>query len=226
MKPEWAYVWDFSEGLALVRFKSKREKKANGSEELLELINEDQGVKNYGFIDKTGKVVISNLVYDHVTSFSDGMALVSNELGSGFIDKSGKLLLGMYPADFDSFNNGVSRFLSYDNFRFGFIDKNGKIIIKPQFQSISNFSDGLARFLKDKKFGFVDSNFKTVIDPQYDDSIDFNEGYCIVYKNGVYMIIDKAGKILYQTTSIIHKKFVDGALQFSEVLKKGYIVKR
>ncbi len=66
---EYDYAESFSEGLAGVCRK---------------IIN----VK-YGYIDKTGKVVVP-LEYDDVGSFSDGLAVVRKDQKYGYIDKRGE----------------------------------------------------------------------------------------------------------------------------------------
>lgn len=61
----------------------------------------------YGFIDKTGKVVIP-LNYDDTWSFSEGLALVSRNGKYGFIDKTSKVVIPLKYDKADSFNNGVA----------------------------------------------------------------------------------------------------------------------
>ncbi|MBK9106789.1 MAG: WG repeat-containing protein, partial [Saprospiraceae bacterium] len=46
----------------------------------------------YGFIDKTGKIVI-NLQFDKASDFKEGMARVAVDDKSGFIDKSGNIVI-------------------------------------------------------------------------------------------------------------------------------------
>ena len=61
----------------------------------------------YGFIDKTGKVVIP-LNYDWAWSFSEGLASVSQNGKYGFIDNTGKVVIPLKYDKADSFNNGVA----------------------------------------------------------------------------------------------------------------------
>jgi hypothetical protein len=61
---------DFSEGLAQVRVKNK-----------------------WGFIDKSGKMVIKPRFYHQVESFSGGLAYVITQDGRhGYIDRTGKYI--------------------------------------------------------------------------------------------------------------------------------------
>ena len=81
----------------------------------------------YGFIDKSGKVVIEPQFYD-VLDFSEGFTRVE-------IARTG--LYGEPPRA--------------DDYNWGFIDKSGKVVIEPQFNYVSAFSEGLACVRKDDK---------------------------------------------------------------------------
>jgi hypothetical protein len=48
--------------------------------------------KNYGFIDRNGRVVIP-AQYEYVSRFSEGLCLVRNSSGVGFIDTSGTVVI-------------------------------------------------------------------------------------------------------------------------------------
>lgn len=109
--PKYNAVWDFSEGLAMVRLDGtngfldskygfidekgkviidpKYDLIGNHSEGLLPVMMKDKG----GFIDKTGKIVI-DLKYDYVEPFKDGMAVVQLNGKRGVIDKTGKVVQG------------------------------------------------------------------------------------------------------------------------------------
>lgn len=52
----------------------------------------------YGFVDKTGKVVIT-IQYDYAGSFSGGLASVMQNGKSGFIDKKGEIVI---PIQYDN----------------------------------------------------------------------------------------------------------------------------
>lgn len=67
---QWKYLGEFKDGLARVR-------DAN---------------ENWGFIDKTGKVVIS-CKWKNAHNFSDGLAAVQDVQGKwGYINKTGKVV--------------------------------------------------------------------------------------------------------------------------------------
>jgi hypothetical protein len=133
----------------------------------------------YGFIDKTGKIII-NPQFNNARSFSEGLASVCIG-GNGFLCQGGN---------------------------WGFIDKTGKIIINPQFDFAFPFSEGLANVNIGNKYGYIDKTGKIVINPQFDDADDFSEGLASVCKggNGVsceggkWGYIDKTGKYIWNPT--------------------------
>ena len=99
-------------------------------------------VSKYGFIDKSGKVVIEPQ-FDYVEPFSEGFARVKKDGKYYFLDKNGKVVI---EPQFDArdFSEGLAG-VKKDG-KWGFIDKNGKVVIEPQFDNAGNFSEGLASF--------------------------------------------------------------------------------
>ena len=100
------YVWanDFHDGLACVNV----------------------GEKEYGFIDKTGRVVIRNV--NPFSEFSEGLAIFHSGHKSGYIDTTGRVAI---PARFDhafDFHDGLA--MVKENRTWGFIDKTGQMVIE------------------------------------------------------------------------------------------------
>ena len=98
---------DFSEGLVSVH------KSITGS---------DGGMQgSYGYIDTTGKVVIP-FTLGYTAKFSNGLAIVQNENGTGAIDKTGKTIIPFQYTDIGDFVDGIAP--ASKNDKYGFIDKN------------------------------------------------------------------------------------------------------
>ena len=100
-------VWNFSEGLAVVKLYEK-----------------------WGFIDKNGKVAI-NPQFEEVWNFSEGLAAVKIEGKWGFINNKGALMIR---PQFDSnysgrFKNGRTK-VTIGN-RIHTIDHSGLILLDP-----------------------------------------------------------------------------------------------
>ena len=134
---------------------------------------------SYGFIDKTGSIVISPQ-FDDIHPFSNGLAAVqvfSKDKGKykgkwGYIDNSGKFVI---QPQFDyaaRFNEGLAHVLvGGKDGKCGYIDKTGRLVINPQFDGARPFREGLARVKiggKDGKWGYIDKLGQYVINPQFD----------------------------------------------------------
>lgn len=104
--PQYISATSFSEGLALVD------------------LNNEQG-----FIDKTGRLVISPKKYLQVGSFYEGMAYVANENNKfGYIDKKGLLILPYKYDRAERFNDGIAMVLENDVMNY--INKKGEYVYR------------------------------------------------------------------------------------------------
>lgn len=106
---KYELVENFQEGLAAVKLEGK-----------------------WGFIKTSGETLVLP-AYGSVYSFSEGMAMVSKEVStslfsrSGYIDKTGKLVIPLIYRKASSFKNGRAEVVDESNRKF-FIDKSGKEI--------------------------------------------------------------------------------------------------
>lgn len=187
IKPKFDDVNFFSEGLAGVSIGGK-----------------------WSFIDETGTIAIKTQ-FDFVSHFSEGMALVNIggkpvngrkcDLTScikggkwGFIDKTGRTIIGMQFNDASDFSEGLAPVKVGD--KWGYIDKTGKMVISPQFDLASDFREGLAAVWVEKKVGYIDKTGKLVINPQFDFAHSFREGLAAVKVGDKWGYINKTGKIV------------------------------
>ena len=103
----------------------------------------------YGYIDKTGKQVIT-AKYKTAADFSEGLAFVVTKDGdSGFIDKRGRWAIR--PTGWESggnFKEGLAPVSAKSRSRpepfWGYIDRRGRIVIKPRFDKAREFRYGVA----------------------------------------------------------------------------------
>ena len=144
---------DFSEGLALAR----RVKE-----------------KLWGYIDTTGQFVISprfeSNANNHISSFSDGLAMIATEGKAGFIDHSASFVIKPQFLEARDFHEGMARVVAegpcfylpkiacaslvqvlgadggdaWQECKFAFIDKTGRIVSPLRFDDAGDFSEGLA----------------------------------------------------------------------------------
>jgi hypothetical protein len=179
---------DFSEGLACV----KKDRK-------------------YGYIDKTGKVVIPIKFYK-AWSFNKGFARVIDFYKERYyINKKGERITGINIEDFNDFSEGYAAVKI--NGKWGFINKSGKIVIKPQYKEVRGFSEGLTGVMTEKGWGFINKNGKIVIEPKYWNISDFKGGSALV------IVMDFVGRIINKKGEIISKEsfFCNGKTRIGDV---------
>lgn len=203
----------------------------------------------FGFIDKTGKVVIP-FVYEDVYAFSEGLACVKKNGKYGFIDRKGKLVID-YQFDKYSLFRSPSPFeggiaLVFKNKKYGFIDKTGKYVIEPAFDDCNSLlnQEGVAAVCQNGKWGFIDRKGNFIVEPQFEDCsgscemvhvndadpsahpfitdmTSFVNGISIVNKDGKSYYVDNSGKRIPTQDSYELGEFImpDAA----QVIKDGKI---
>lgn len=102
----------------------------------------------YGFIDKTGKVVIP-CQWEDAGGFQEGLCQVTDANDKyGYIDKTGKLVIPCQWKDAFPFREGLAA-VKDANDKYGFIDKTGKVIIPCEWRKAYWFENG-----RTKVYGF------------------------------------------------------------------------
>lgn len=202
----------FSEGLAFVTiengFPTCIDKNGNIKFELKEVeeacaFQDDYAAvkikDKWGFIDKSGKVVI-NPQFEEASEFSGGLAAVaskkdkdSKELNWGYINTEGKIVINPQFNKAYSFKQGKA--LVSDGKKFGYIDSKGLYSINPQFDEAKWFSDGVAAVKQGELWGFINEEGKIIINPQFEKVTSFKNGLSAV-RSGKdnWGYIDKDGK--------------------------------
>lgn len=180
------YYYHFSEGMGVIR---KYEK--------------------YGFVDKTGKIVIAP-IFDDVRPFAGGLAAVEKNERWGYIDKTGRIVIPIKYTNAYDFSDGMALiseplkhsaddtlFVEDDDKRWGYIDPKGKFVIESQFTDANPFHDGLAvAQMNFGKAGYIDKTGKFIIAPRYTSANNFMNGFAQVEVPGAQVVfIDKTGKV-------------------------------
>ncbi len=192
-----------------------------------------------GYCDKNLQLKIP-AVYDFVTIFSGGVALVEPSVGTySLIDSTGKELAVMnnYMPHYHKFYPFSHDFIiSHSDFdhgyAYGLIDKTGREICPPIYTDIEPFSEGLAAVAKDYDYwGFIDAKGKEVIPCTYEEVEPFSDGMALIQSGTVYYYIDKK---VEEVISLVHydtddnwrlNSFSDGLAAVSSWGKFGYIDK-
>src|SRR5947209_13740768 len=160
-----------------------------------------------GFIDETGKVVITPR-FRFVDDFSEGYAAVGIGGGWAFIDETGKVRIEPRFQLAHDFSEGLAAVEI--NGKWGYIDKVGKFIIDPQFKEAGQFHNGYARVLIGNDSFYINSSGKRSEIPFCGD-VDFSEGLTRIQTAAGIGFADQTGKV------VIKPQF-KGAEHFSEGL--------
>jgi hypothetical protein len=157
----------------------------------------------YGFIDHTGKMVISPQ-FDFAKGFSEGKAAVKVGGKWGFIDQGGQLVIRPQFTYAHSFSEGLA-WVDLGEDKYALIDGMGKTIRLFQgknyiFNEFKDFSHGLARIVigdeKGFRHGFIDRTGKFAIPGQFREAGDFSEGLAPVRTDGTWGFIDSRGELV------------------------------
>lgn len=181
IKPTYDYVYNFSEGLALV-------------EKYNETINET----SRGFINKEGVVVIPlEDRYTELLPFQDGLSACTDKEAKnqwGFIDKQGNRVVEINNrrVRVGAFKDDAAPF--FDGEYYGLINKTGEIIVNPKYDALMAlyWNDRGPFTSSSNLIGFINSNRKVVIKPQFEEVMPFFASTTIV-RDKYYYFIDKDG---------------------------------
>lgn len=154
--------------------------------------NED-GVKKYGYIDKTGSFVIAP-AFDYATAFSDGAAVVRLSNKNLVINTEGKIIYSN-SSSLDDFSYGAAVYTddSSGSTLYGYIDSKGNVMIEAKFSYATKFrADNTAYVITtDGVYALIDRTGNIIESYIKAEDIDINAS------------------------------FVDGYLIYSEVVQKG-----
>jgi hypothetical protein len=191
-------------------------------------------VKNgkVGFIDFQGNEVIPAQFSSagDMAHFSDGLAPVWGPEGGGYIDASGKFVLGPQKewGSARPFREGVAGVLIWGKEgarnRPAWIDRSGKILSLMEGAEGSYFSEGLMPQVKDGKWGYINKSFEFVIRPQFDWAESFSEGRAVVKIGTKWGFIDKSGEVVIEPKYDLAWQFSDGLARVRYDSPKGQVM--
>lgn len=115
--------------------------------------------QKYGYIDKTGKLVIEPQ-FTFASDFSEDLAKVCVKNKYGYINKKGEAIIYPQYENADNFSEGVAPVQL--NGKWGYINKSGVIVIEPQFKSAKAFNNDLAFVAINNKYGYINKMGKFI----------------------------------------------------------------
>lgn len=222
----YSVVRDFSEGLAAVQPD----------------IANWKDYKGYGYIDKTGEIVIEPQ-FNYAGQFHEGVARVQdNETKKwGIIDKNGNAVI---PLEYDSDSNlhepSDGLILAYDkpNGYWGYFDTKGNLAIPFQYAYANDFHAGYAKVKLGKKETFIDKTGRDILPGdhyEYVEQLKVDEELVALFSardtaatdRNSYYIFDGNGQVVagpYESLGRggYDKIFVSGLLAACKADDKGY----
>lgn len=146
-----------------------------------------------GFINQKGTVVIP-AQYDEVSEFSEGLAVVSRNDSTFYINKENQNPFGTFFSGAGSFHSGIAPVRQDSSWYF--INRLGQIISTP-FDEIQEFSGGVYIYRRAQLYGALDQFGKPLIEPQFSKLGDFKNGYAYYTEQGRYGFVSREG-IVYK----------------------------
>ena len=145
----------------------------------------------YVLIDIEGKQLPIPAGYSPST-FAGGLAPVKKDGKTGFIDKTGKLVV---PAIYDEWSlPDEGMHIATRQGKSFYIDSTGKVLSGDGYDDAGGFSEGLGCVKIGDKHGYINKAGEVVIAPKYDFAVPFHEGLAEVGLNEMVGFIDKTGK--------------------------------
>jgi len=187
--------------------------------------------RQFGFIDRTGRVVIP-AKFDRVEEFQENRAIVWSGSSAGYIDPSGSLVIPANYSTATSFEQG--RALVSREGKYSVIDTQGKTVAEIPYRVLGDFSDGLAVVQRARTasapsaYGYIDRNGKVVIEPRFMPAGKFpadGRGLAVGGLDRHWCYFDKTGKIILRLPMEGHDRapgFKDGLLVWKEGFYWGY----
>jgi len=158
IEPRYDFADQFSEGFARVQLNEKWNylyRRDRFYYELFAGCGEAINLKGeWGFIDKTGKMVILLLFYSEVGNFSEGLAPIKSTKW-GYINKDWEEVIPMQYDECQAFSGDLAAVKL--NGKWGYIDKQGNEVIPPKYDDIfHHFLNGLAHVAINSEQRWID----------------------------------------------------------------------
>jgi hypothetical protein len=123
------------------------------------------GRGKWGYIDRTGKIVI-NPQFDQPGDFHGGIASVELNGRTRYIDKTGTTAFTLPFALSGEFREGLAGVCTGKK-RCGYADRSGNLVIEARFDQVEPFCEGLAAAAVGGRWGVIDKSGKWVVRPRF-----------------------------------------------------------
>lgn len=148
-----------------------------------------------GYMGVNGQLIIQP-VYDYVTDFVDGIALVQVNGKIGGINKRNNLVIPIEYSSASYLGNGL--FLVEQNELYGIVDRNNRSVLSVEYEEVGEISNGLIYCSKKGKYGFVDLDGNQLIEMKYTNAFDFVDSLAIVESSNGVGVINRNGDFIIE----------------------------
>lgn len=145
----------------------------------------------FGFIDTSATLIIPAL-FDAVSVFSEGLAVVNKNDSVYFINKENKDPFDQYFTEAYNFNNGIAA-VKHGN-QWCFINRQGQII-SPLYEEINEISNNCYTVKQNGKYGAVNNFGQTIIEPRFEELGDFKNELAYYRLEGKSGFVSKDGYV-------------------------------
>ena len=199
IKPMYRQAFEWSEGLGLVQTFDKV----------------------FLFVDKSGKAVIDSLKYSEVLPFKNGRAKIKDGDYSGYINKTGQLII---PANYrrgTNFKNGYA--VVTLGSKQTLIDTAGvNMLDKKYYDKVYSPRSSMVRIKQDGNFDYYNLKTKSLSVYKFKKATDFQEDHAVVFDGKSYLHINKS----FQSEKLPYNKVEfggEGKWICANVNKYGYL---
>lgn len=175
----------------------------------------------YGYVDKTGELVIPFEHNFNAGDFHDGLAVVYDSANAyyGYMDKTGKTVIACQYGSAKDFVDGFAA-VQMGN-RWTLIDEAGKEVVPQEYSYIieswpDNISSqaAMVRSNNGGKRSFVNKSGQ-IVSGDYDEARAFAGGMAVVKKDNKYGYVNEAGVLAIPCTLDHYDTFIDGYARIS-----------
>ncbi len=131
---------------------------------------------------------IGDRVYNEMGNFIEGLALVSDERGYGYIDRNGKEVIQPQYTDAKDFNRKMMKGNFFEGKAIvclkgcGVINTEGEVVVPLDYLRFEGFSEGLCAVKKAEGCGYIDTTGRLVIPCIFGTANYFSKGKALVFK--------------------------------------------
>ena len=161
----------------------------NGNDVFPPIVRKDG---TYFFLNSDG--VVTNLEYDYIDKFSEGLAAVRDKSGKwGYIDEAGKEVIPCMYAGANKFSCGYAAVQDPTTRKWGYIDKYNRPICGFKYYTAYDFSEGIGIVYNGKYYGAIDAGGIEIIPLGYNFLGSFENGRAYACINANYFYVDRDG---------------------------------